>query len=254
MIAILSPAKNIDEDKKNPISRTSTPQYLDVAGKLAQKLSRLSKQDLQELLSINDNLTKLNYERYKSWVPAKTVEEGKQAILSYDGDVYKGLSAMSLNMEDLNFAQKKLRILSGLYGILRPLDVIVPYRLEMSTKIGLNKKKDLYQLWTENITQSLNEALKGDRHKVILNLASQEYVKAIDLKNINGRVITPVFKELKGDEYRMFFVFVKRARGMMTRYFLKNKITNPEELKSFNMNGYAYTESLSDEDSWVFTR
>ncbi len=254
MIAILSPAKNLDEDKKNPISRTSTPQYLDVAEKLVNKLSRLSRQDLQELLSINDNLTDLNYNRYKNWVPAKTVEEGRHAVLSYDGDVYKGLSALSLNMEDLNFAQKKLRILSGLYGILRPLDLIAPYRLEMSTKIGLNNKKDLYQLWTEKITQSLNEALKGDRHKVVLNLASQEYVKAIDTKNLNGQVITPVFKELKGEEYRTFFVFVKRARGMMTRYFLKNKITNPEELKNFNVDGYAFAESLSDENSWVFTR
>ena len=255
MLIILSPAKNLDLKRQSPVAEYTQPEFLKEAEKLVRKIKTFSKKDLSGLMNINERLTNLNYERFKKWGTPFTPENAQQALMAFNGDVYTGLQAESLSSDDLHFAQDHVRILSGLYGVLRPLDLIQPYRLEMGTKLSVQGKDDLYAFWRDKITTSLNETLETQSSKVLINLASQEYFKSVDTKKLNAeKIITPVFKELRGDTYRMFFVFVKRARGMMTRFILLNQLKDPEEIKGFDMDGYFYNDNLSTDTEWVFTR
>lgn len=255
MLIILSPAKNLDFKRQSPVTEYTHPEFLKESEKLVHKLKTFSKKELSELMHINERLTKLNYERFKEWATPFTPENAQPSLMAFNGDVYTGLQAETLSADDLHFAQDHVRILSGLHGVLRPLDLIQPYRLEMGTKLSVQGKDDLYAFWGDKITTSLNETIETKSSKVLINLASQEYFKSVNTKKLyTDRIITPVFKELRGDTYRMFFVYVKQARGMMTRFIIQNKLEDPEEIKGFDMEGYFYNENLSSETEWVFTR
>lgn len=254
MITILSPAKRLDfKEKKNDLPYT-VPSNLDISEKIINKLRSLSPSKLSKLMNISDKLTKENYERYLKWSPDFTIDNAKQALLAFRGDVYFGLQADKFSREDLDFAQDHVRILSGLHGILRPMDLIQPYRLEMATKITLGKTNDLYEQWGNIITEHLSNTLAGHEHKVIVNLASNEYFSSIDKDQLKARIIQPDFREFKDGKYKFVHIFGKRARGMMTRFIIKNKINHPDKMKLFDLDGYEYNDRLSEKDKWVFTR
>lgn len=252
MIAVISPAKSLDFETQPPVSEYTTPDYLEYSEKLMHKLSKQSPKKLSALMSISSNLGKLNWERNQNWSTPFTPENAKQASLAFTGDVYQGLNAASFSKDNFDFAQEHLRILSGLYGLLRPLDLIQPYRLEMGTKFSVGRKKDLYHFWNELITKELNKLLADDG--VLLNLASNEYFGAVDVKKIKGTIITPQFKDLKNGEYKMISFFAKKARGLMSAYMIKNKFVEIEQMKGFNYEGYEYADHLSDDKNWVFIR
>ncbi len=253
MITILSPAKKLNEWNEVPFEGNSQPVFQNEANELVRELQKLTPDDIANLMDISDDLAKMNFERYAKWDP-ESPERKKQAIFLYNGQAYLGLDAKTLNKEDLIFAQDHLRILSGLYGILRPLDLIQPHRLEMGTKLNNAKGKDLYQFWNEKVTQSLNETLKNHDQNVLINLASNEYYKVIDKKKSNFQVITPVFKETKGDKLQTVAVYAKTARGKMSRYIIKHKINDPEMIKAFDEDNYLFNPDLSTDKEWVFTR
>jgi len=209
------------------------------------------------MMSISDDLAQLNAERYAKWSWPFTTENSKQAVYSFNGDVYRGLEAESLAEADINYAQDHLRILSGLYGILRPLDSIQPYRLEMGTTWAITPKKNsLYKYWKPSVTQRLKADIDEVNAAFILNLASQEYAKVVDFKSLSIPVIAPDFKEERGDKFQMISFYAKKARGLMAKYVIENRVTKPEELKGFDMEGYHFNESLSElsKNKWVFTR
>ncbi len=205
-------------------------------------------------MDLSPELTALNFERYHSWNLPFSQKNAKQAILAFQGDVYRKLKAQTLNEKELDFAQEHLRILSGLYGILRPLDLIQPYRLEMGTKLSVSGNKNLYEFWGRKLAENLLKEMEKQNTKVLINLASNEYFKAIKPKNINIPIITPVFKDFKNGQYKVLFLYAKYARGLMTRFIIKNKIDKPEKLKLFDSEGYAFDSNLSTEKEWVFTR
>jgi cytoplasmic iron level regulating protein YaaA (DUF328/UPF0246 family) len=205
-------------------------------------------------MDLSDNLAALNVARYEAWRPKFTAKNSKQAVLAFNGDVYDGLEAKSLKPKDLEWAQDHVCILSGLYGVLRPLDWMQPYRLEMGTALTNLRGKNLYQFWGASIAQHLNAQLLKDKTPVVVNLASQEYFKAVDQKVLKARVIECVFEEYKGGKYKVISFFAKRARGLLARYAIQKHIQNPEKLKDFNLEGYAYEDSESDVNRWVFRR
>jgi cytoplasmic iron level regulating protein YaaA (DUF328/UPF0246 family) len=205
-------------------------------------------------MDLSDNLAALNVARYEAWRPKFTAKNSKQAVLAFNGDVYDGLEAKSLKPKDLEWAQDHVCILSGLYGVLRPLDWMQPYRLEMGTALTNLRGKNLYQFWGASIAQHLNAQLAKDKTPVVINLASQEYFKAVDQKILKARVIECVFEEYKGGKYKVISFFAKRARGLLARYAIQKHIQNPEKLKAFNLEGYAYEDSESDVNRWVFRR
>jgi cytoplasmic iron level regulating protein YaaA (DUF328/UPF0246 family) len=205
-------------------------------------------------MDLSDNLAALNVARYEAWRPKFTAKNSKQAVLAFNGDVYDGLEAKSLKPKDLEWAQDHVCILSGLYGVLRPLDWMQPYRLEMGTALINLRGKNLYQFWGASIAQHLNAQLAKDKTPVVINLASQEYFKAVDQKILKARVIECVFEEYKGGKYKVISFFAKRARGLLARYAIQKHIQNPEKLKAFNLEGYAYEDSESDVNRWVFRR
>jgi cytoplasmic iron level regulating protein YaaA (DUF328/UPF0246 family) len=205
-------------------------------------------------MDLSDNLAALNVARYEAWRPKFTAKNSKQAVLAFNGDVYDGLEAKSLKPKDLEWAQDHVCILSGLYGVLRPLDWMQPYRLEMGTALNNLRGKNLYQFWGASIAQHLNSQLAKDKTPVVINLASQEYFKAVDQKVLKARVIECVFEEYKGGKYKVISFFAKRARGLLARYAIQKHIQNPEKLKEFNLEGYAYAASESDVNRWVFRR
>jgi cytoplasmic iron level regulating protein YaaA (DUF328/UPF0246 family) len=255
MIILISPAKSLDFENEAPTSKHSEIIFEDKAEYLAKKLKTFGTRKLKSMMDISDNLASLNVERYQAMSFPMGKAESKQAVFAFTGDVYQGLNPMEFSEDDLNFAQDHLRILSGLYGMLRPLDLIQPYRLEMGTDWKITQaKKNLYDFWKKTLTEQLKKEAKGS--KFILNLASQEYAKAVDLKSIGLPVIAPEFKEEKGDKFQMISFFAKKARGMMTAYALKNRITEPEQLLNFDYEGYGYNERLSnrEKNKWVFTR
>lgn len=254
MKILLSPAKSLDFDRKIKTPNETTAPFIENADYLANKLGKLSKKKLGELMHLSEQLTDLNYDRYQSWQkPEKSGENIKPAITVFTGEVYKGFDVESLSQTDLKNAQKQVRILSGLYGLLRPLDLMYPYRLEMGTKWKVTPKtKNLYDYWGSKIAEYLNNETSSD--EVIINLASNEYFKAVDKKTIKPRIITPVFKELKGDQYKIVMIFAKHARGAMARDIVKNQYKNVDDLKGYNVDGYSYNEGLSTEDEWVFVR
>jgi cytoplasmic iron level regulating protein YaaA (DUF328/UPF0246 family) len=205
-------------------------------------------------MGISDKLGVLNYDRYQEWSTPFTEDNAKQAVLAFNGDVYTGLDANSFKADEFKFAQKHLRILSGLYGLLKPLDLMQPYRLEMGTKFANQRGKDLYQFWGETITEALNKQLKSVKSDVLVNLASNEYFKSVKPKLLNAEVITPVFKDWKGDKYKIISFYAKKARGLMAAYIIKNKLTDVEAIKGFDYEGYCFNEGMSSAKEWVFTR
>ena len=254
MLIVISPAKTLDYETPATTQTQTMPRFLNRSAELINELSTLSVQDVAQLMKLSDKLASLNVARYNSWTKDYDDSEGKQAILAFKGDVYTGLDAESLSEDKLAYAQDHLRMLSGLYGVLRPLDLMLPYRLEMGTKLANKGGKDLYQFWGNELTESLNEDLAKQEESVLVNLASNEYYKAVKPKQINAQIITPVFKDQKNGQYKIISFYAKKARGLMTRYIIDNAITNPEQLKRFDYEGYYYCESESEGNTFIFKR
>lgn len=254
MIILISPAKTLDFSQQDILTDFSNPNYLDEASFLVEYLKKLNPKKLSNLMNISSKLAQLNYERFQQWHLPFSNENAKQAILAFKGDVYTGIEATSYSNDDFEFVQKHLRILSGLYGILKPLDLIQPYRLEMGTSLKTKGNKDLYSFWMIKLTSFLREELITSKSKYLINLASNEYYKAIDTRNLDINIITPVFKDFKNGQYKFLSVYGKKARGLMTSYIIKNRIKDPEQMKLFDVDGYYYNDNLSNENEWVFTR
>lgn len=252
MKIIISPAKSLDFETKSSTSLHSNPQFLEDSEKLNKKLKTVSRKKLGELMSISPALASLNYERNQEWVPDYTLETGKQAVYAFAGEVYRGLEVSTLEEEKLPFLQENLRIISGLYGILKPLDVILPYRLEMGTKLKVGRKDNLYKFWGDKLAETLNEEMEDG--ELLVNLASNEYNKAVLNKALRANVITPVFKDFKNGQLKTIMTFAKRARGLMVRYIVDHNITSAEDLKGFDTEGYRFSEELSSDTEYVFTR
>ena len=254
MLAIVSPAKKLDfNDLAAPMPH-SQPDFLEQAEILVGVAKNLSRAKLASLMKLSEKLTELNFQRFKSFKPPFTTANAKQAVLAFSGDTYIGLDAGTLSEDDLVYAQDHLRILSGLYGMLRPLDLIQPYRLEMGSRLVNPEGGDLYDFWGDDLADAIDDIVAGHKEPVVINLASNEYFKATKPKVMQTRVITPVFKEVKDGEAKVLGLFAKRARGMMSRYMIINRLEKSEDLKKFTDGGYAYQDHLSDEDTWVYTR
>jgi cytoplasmic iron level regulating protein YaaA (DUF328/UPF0246 family) len=254
MLFVISPAKNLDFETPAVTAAASQPRYLAQSKELIAQLQQFSIQDVASLMKLSDKLAALNLGRFQSWSTPFTADNAKQAILAFNGDVYTGLDAATLDQAGFDFAQKHLRILSGLYGVLKPLDYMQPYRLEMGTKLANAKGKDLYAFWGDQLKTSLAEEPELLSDSVLVNLASNEYFKAIKAKQLNVRIITPVFKEAKNGQYKMISFYAKKARGLMSRYIIDHKITEPEAIKGFDCEGYSFNQAHSTQDEWVFLR
>jgi cytoplasmic iron level regulating protein YaaA (DUF328/UPF0246 family) len=254
MLFVISPAKNLDFETPAVTEAASQPRYLAQSKELIAQLQQFSIQDVASLMKLSDKLAALNLGRFQSWSTPFTADNAKQAILAFNGDVYTGLDAATLDQAGFDFAQKHLRILSGLYGVLKPLDYIQPYRLEMGTKLINAKGKDLYTFWGDQLKTSLAEEPELLSDRVLVNLASNEYFKAIKAKLLNVSIITPVFKEAKNGQYKMISFYAKKARGLMSRYIIDHKITEPEAIKGFDCDGYSFNQAHSTQDEWVFLR
>ena len=252
MKIIISPAKSLDFESNAPTQLYTQPRFLEQSEKLSKKLKTISKKKLGELMKISDDLAALNYDRNQTWQTPFTVDNAKQAIYAFTGAVFKGIDVVSLSEEKIPELQEKLRILSGLYGLLKPLDLIQPYRLEMGTKLPVGSTENLYKFWDHTLVDSLNEEL-ADK-ELLVNLASTEYFKALPKKALKVPMITPVFKELKNGEYKIVMTYAKTARGLMVRYILDNNIQTIAGLKGFNIDNYRFSEALSTENNLVFTR
>jgi len=249
MLAVISPSKTQDFSSSNVDVFTKMRQ-IEQSQILIDLLKTKTQGEIASLMSISDKLSKLNFDRFQTFSTPFTLTNAKQALLAFKGDVYNGIDAPSLSSQDLDFAQSCVRMLSGLYGVIRPLDLIQPYRLEMGTRLENDKGKNLYEFWGDKISQILNE----DESSVIINLASNEYFKGIDKKSLNAKIINIAFKELKGDTYKIIGIYAKRARGLMVNYMIKNRITKSDDLKNFNVEDYKFRQDMSDELTWVFTR
>jgi cytoplasmic iron level regulating protein YaaA (DUF328/UPF0246 family) len=254
MLIFLSPAKSLDFTTPPHVATHTLPAYLKQSEALIRALRKLSPADIANLMDLSDALALLNFNRYADWSLPFTPENAKQAVLAFDGDVYDGLDAKHLSAADLDFAQQHVRILSGLYGILRPLDLMQPYRLEMGTKFANKAGKDLYAFWGEKLLKAINAELEAMPHPVAVNLASEEYFKAAIGRKFKGRLIQPVFEEWKGGAYKIVSFYAKRARGLMTRYAVLNRLDDPEGLKGFDLDGYAFAPAASEADIWRFRR
>ena len=254
MLIFLSPAKSLDYQTPAQVATHTQPAFLKQAETLVKQLRKLSPADLADLMSISDPLALLNFNRFADWKRPFTPENAKQAVLAFDGDVYDGLAAKTLSPDDLDLSQRHVRILSGLYGILKPLDLMQPYRLEMGTRFANAAGKDLYAFWGETLLAAINGELAGMPRPVAVNLASEEYFKAAVARKIKGQVIQPVFEDWKSGRYRIITFFAKRARGLMTRYAVVNRLDEPEGLKDFDYDGYAFAPEASDERTWLFRR
>ena len=227
---------------------------MDQSALLVEDARGLDPDGIRALMGVSEQIAHLNHERFMNWQSESNSDNAKQAVLAFKGDVYTGLQAETLSEDDLDFAQTRLRILSGLYGLLRPLDLMQPYRLEMGLKFANQRGKNLYEFWGEQLTDTLNADLVSAKTNVLINLASNEYFKAVKPKLLNADIITPQFKELKNGQYKMISFFAKKARGVMARYIIDNRITEPEALKSFSEAGYYYSDAQSQGDQWVFLR
>ncbi len=254
MLIVLSPAKSLDFDTPINCKKSSNPALINDAATLMTILKELNVDQIGMLMKISTNLAELNAARFDLWSLYPIAHQNRQAVLVFNGDVYEGLSATSLNSGQLNYLQSRLRILSGLYGVLRPLDLIQAYRLEMGSPLLNASGKNLYAFWGGKITEMLNEAMQDQKIKFLINLASEEYFKAVRPALLNVPVITPIFQDYKNGKYKIISFFAKRARGLMARYCAVHKIKNPEKLKLFNVEGYAYCQEASDPMRWVFRR
>jgi cytoplasmic iron level regulating protein YaaA (DUF328/UPF0246 family) len=252
MKIIISPAKSLDFESEVPTSLYTQPRFLEQSNKLAKKLKTLSKNKIGDLMSISEALSQLNYDRNQTWETPFTTDNAKQAIYSFTGAVFMGIDVNSLEEEKIPVLQERLRILSGLYGLLKPLDLIQPYRLEMGTRLKVGKTENLYKFWDDILADSLNEELK--ENELLVNLASTEYFKALPKKVLKVPMITPVFKDFKNGQYKIVMTYAKKARGLMVRYIIDNNVNTIEELKGFNEDTYRYSEEMSSGNDLVFTR
>lgn len=253
MLMVISPAKTLDYESPLATERYTQPDFLDDACELVDQLKELEPHQISNLMSISDKLGQLNAERFQNWHTPFTPENARQAVLAFKGDVYTGLDAENFSEKDFEFAQNHLRMLSGLYGVLKPLDLMQPYRLEMGTRFENKRGKDLYEFWGSKITEEINRLLAAD-DGVLVNLASNEYFKSVKKKELDGRLVTPQFKDWKNGQYKMISFYAKKARGLMCRYAIQNRITQANDLKGFNLEGYYFSEDQSDNNNWVFLR
>ena len=253
MLMLLSPAKTLDFETPAPTTETSKPVLLREASTLAKLMKTKSEQDLAGMMKISPKLAALNHERFQTWTPARGAL--KQSLFAFRGDVYQGLQADAFSKQDIRFAQKHLRMLSGLYGLLKPLDLIKPYRLEMGTRLSNQRGADLYDFWQVALAKKLLEDLDAQPKPVLINLASNEYFKAVDASALgNVQIINPVFKDTSNGRLKIISFFAKRARGAMANFVIKQRIKQPEQLKTFDTDGYQYQPDLSTETDWVFAR
>lgn len=254
MLIVVSPAKKLDYDTPAKTKQSTMPDFLDQSQILIDRLRQFSAMDIAELMHLSMKLAELNFDRYADWSLPLTTDNAKQAMFAFKGDVYTGLDAESFSAADIKFAQKHFRMLSGLYGLLRPLDLMFPYRLEMGTKLENERGKNLYEFWGNIITDAINKQLKASKSEHLINLASNEYFKSVKTKDINAEIITPAFKEYKNGEYKMIGIYAKRARGLLSRYIIQNQLSDPEDIKNFDIDGYKFNKKLSKGNNWVFTR
>ncbi|MBB3048440.1 hypothetical protein FHR99_002714 [Litorivivens lipolytica] len=254
MLTVISPAKTLDFESPLPTEDFSQPGFLKESRQLIKELRELSPEDISSLMKISPALGELNHSRFMNWKTPFKPSNARPAVLAFKGDVYQGLSAEDFGKRDFDFAQKHLRILSGLYGLLRPLDLIQPYRLEMGTRFENSKGKDLYTFWDSKITEAVNESLKAVKSDTLVNLASNEYFKSIKKKELNGEIVTPVFKDQKNGQYKIISFYAKKARGLMSAYIIKNRVKTVEGLKDFDWEGYRYQPDQSSAGELVFTR
>lgn len=254
MLLLISPAKTLDFETPPQTKVATQPDFLEHSQALIDELQQLSPPQVSALMSISDKLGDLNFGRFLNWQRPFTADNAKQAILAFKGDVYTGMAAETFAKADFTFAQKHLRILSGLYGLLRPLDLIQPYRLEMGTQFANARGANLYHFWGDIITDQINHELVSSKSKVLVNLASHEYYKAVNGRRLGADVITPVFKDRKNGQYKIISFFAKKARGMMSAYIIHNRLKNVDAIKGFNTAGYRYNEAMSTPNEWVFTR
>lgn len=254
MLFVISPAKRLDVAPQSQTRQYTTPDFLRESRQLIKRLREFSPQGLSELMDISDSLAEENHARFRQWKTPFTPENAKPAILTFQGDVYLGMEAASFRARDLQYAQKHLRILSGLYGVLRPLDLIQPYRLEMGTALSTSRGDNLYAFWGDKITKAVQSELDEQPDRILVNLASNEYFQSIRNSQLDARIITPVFKETKNGKHRVLSFFAKKARGQMVAFAVRQRLKSADELKRFDVEGYRYEESLSSEDQWVFAR
>ena len=254
MLFLLSPAKALDYDTPVGDLPHTQPLFVKQASELIGVLKAQSPQQVASLMDLSDKLAALNVARYQAWSPKFTAQNSRQAVLAFNGDVYEGLDARSLKPADLDWAQDHVAILSGLYGVLRPLDWMQPYRLEMGTSLATDRGSNLYQFWGSHIAEHLNARLADEKSPVIVNLASQEYFKSVDRKALQARVIDCVFEDYKGGKYKIISFLAKRARGLMARYAITHRIKTPKGLEGFDLEGYAFDAAVSEPDRLVFRR
>ncbi len=254
MLAIISPAKTLDYESPLATRKSSQPEFIDDSAELIDTLRALEPPAISRLMGISDNLAELNHRRYAEWQPQFDKANARPAVLAFKGDVYLGLDAQTMSERDFTWAQKHVRILSGLHGLLKPLDLIRPYRLEMGTKLCTGRGKTLYDFWDDKVTDALNEAIAEQKQKVLINLASNEYFNVLKPDAIDARIINVHFREWKNGKFRFLSFFAKRARGLMARYLIDQRVSTLKALKEFDYDGYTYNDQLSDGDDWVFTR
>lgn len=254
MLTVISPAKKLDFDTCRQAFTATRPTLLTESRKLNKILREYSSLDLMELMHISSTIAELNVERNHRWKTPFTEKNARPAIMAFNGDVYRSLGAETLDKKELEFGQQHLRILSGLYGILRPMDLMQAYRLEMGTRLRNPRGDSLYDFWGDTVTEKLNEELAGHQSGTLVNLASNEYFKVIKPGILDANIITPAFREHRNNAFKVIGIFAKRARGLMSRFIIKNRIDNPDDLKQFDLEGYRFNESLSTDSNWAFTR
>lgn len=254
MLVVISPAKTLDYETALPSKKSTQPRLVSESKKLISVMCDYSSEELQKLMGVSEKIADLNVERFREWHLPFSPENARPAVFAFKGDVYEGLQAYNLKAADIEFTQKHLRILSGLYGVLRPLDLMQAYRLEMGIRLATPAGKNLYEFWGTQVTDLLNQDLKKQKQKVVINLASNEYFKSVKKPLLDAEIVTPQFRDWKNGQYKMISFFAKKARGMMSRYIIDNRLQGPDELKSFDVGGYAYNPEFSTDKDWVFTR
>ena len=254
MLIIVSPAKTLDYDSPLAIEKYTQPELIDQSKLLINECRKLTPVDIATLMKVSDKIAGLNVARFEQWSETFTPENSRQAILAFKGDVYTGLEAQTMSEEDFDYAQSHLRMLSGLYGLLRPLDLMQPYRLEMGSRLANERGSNLYQFWGDIITNKLNDTLSEQEDDIVVNLASNEYFKSVKTKQLKGKVVTPIFKDCKNGQYKVISFYAKKARGMMARYIIDNRISSIESLTNFDVAGYYYVEQESSATELVFKR
>lgn len=254
MLTVLSPAKTLDYETPPAIATSTKPRLLDDSEILVKQLNKMSAKKLSELMSISDKLGKLNKQRYDEWSRPFNSKNARQAIFAFKGDVYQGFDVVSMSADDLKFAQQHVRILSGLYGVLRPLDLMQPYRLEMGTRLKNERGKNLYEFWGDSITNDLNTQLKKLKSDTLVNLASVEYFKSVNPDMLNGQIVAPVFLDGKKGKYRIVSFYAKKARGFMAAWMVKNRVEDVKDLQKFDIAGYRYSADHSEDNSPAFIR